>query len=62
MTCPRNRRRGEAHHSTKLTPWDVVAIRLLLEERVAKRSIGRAFGIARKTVRAIDLRLIWKWL
>jgi len=62
MIGSRNYRRGEAHHTNKLTPWDVAAIRLLLEEGVSKRAIGFAFGVARKTVRGIEQRRLWGWL
>lgn len=54
--------RGEDHAHAKLTMWDVIAIRLLIEGLVPVARIARAFGVDRKTIRSIDRRLIWNWL
>jgi len=59
---------GEDHGRAKLTTWDVLAIRALHDdalprwERPSIADTSRAFGVTRKTVRAIILRQIWRWL
>lgn len=54
--------RGEANGQSKLTMWDVIAIRLLLEGGTPTGRVAKAFGVARRTIRSIELRLIWSWL
>jgi hypothetical protein len=51
--------RGETHHSAKLTPQDVLAIRA---SKAGQRDLGRAYGVCRSTISAIRAGKIWRSL
>ena len=53
---------GDAVHTTKLTPPDVVQIRTAVERGASMRSQALAYGIDHKTVSAIVHRRTWAWV
>jgi len=55
-------RRGETHHTAKLSEADVIAIRRMRASGETQQAVADRFGIALTTVRKIHLRLTWSHL
>jgi DNA-binding transcriptional regulator YiaG len=60
LAAPDARKRGEDHHSAKLTPSRVATIREALARGVAPATLARAYGVSRQTVADIRDGKTWK--
>ena len=58
-TKPDSLRRGEQHHSAKLTEAEVIQIRAHCAAGESHRSVARIYGVSRATIRMIVLRNTW---
>lgn len=51
---------GSGHETTKLTREGVLQIRSELAQGAKRGDLARRFGVARATIRGVDLRLTWR--